>query len=43
MNVFGVIKGVSVGEVCVYLVFMFDICVVCGERRATEDARGGVV
>jgi RNA polymerase II C-terminal domain phosphatase-like 3/4 len=40
-NALGAIKGASAGEACAHPAFMFDICVVCGERRATEDARGG--
>ena len=37
-NALGAIKGASAGEACAHPAFMFDICVVCGERRATEDA-----
>ena len=31
-NALGAIKGASAGEACAHPAFMFDICVVCGER-----------
>jgi len=33
-------EGASAREACAHPAFMFEICVVCGERRAAEDARG---
>ena len=35
------LKGAGTGEACGHPAFMFEICVVCGERRAARDAGGG--